>query len=157
MTPTHDGRHRAAIEGDFVVFLIGMRPNKPWKVAKWLPVFAAMPRMLRYLEKHPEKGLLAYRNGFPVIAQYWRSFEDLERFARDQDDPHLEPWRRFNKAIGDSGDVGVWHETYQVRAGEYEAIYVNMPRVGLGAAGELEPVGSAGRARDRIGYAEILK
>jgi hypothetical protein len=151
------GRHRAAIEGDFVVFLIGMRINKPWKVAKWLPVFTAMPRMLKYLEQNPEKGLLAYRNGFPVIAQYWRSFEDLERFARDQDDPHLEPWRRFNKAIGDSGDVGVWHETYQVRAGEYEAIYVNMPRVGLGAAGELEPVGSASRARDRIGYAEILK
>jgi hypothetical protein len=152
-----NGRHKATIDGDFVVFLIGMRINKPWKVAKWLPVFAAMPRMLRYLAQHPEKGLLGYRWGFPVITQYWRSFDDLERFARDQDDPHLEPWRRYSKAVGASGDVGVFHETYQVRAGEYEAIYVNMPRVGLGAAGELEPAGSAGRARDRIGYAEILK
>jgi Domain of unknown function (DUF4188) len=151
------GRHKAAIEGDFVVFLIGMRINRPWKVAKWWPVFTAMPRMLRYLDAHPEKGLLGYRFGFPVIVQYWRSFDDLERFARDEEDPHLEPWRRFNKAVGASGDVGVFHETYQVRAGEYEAIYVNMPRVGLGAAADLEPVGSAGRARERIGYAEIRR
>jgi hypothetical protein len=149
-----NGRHKATIEGDFVVFLIGMRINKPWKLAKWLPVAVAMPRMLRYLEQHPEKGLLGYRNGFPVIVQYWRSFEDLERFARDEDDPHLEPWRRYNKAVAASGDVGVFHETYQVRAGEYEAIYVNMPRTLLGAAGTLEPVGSASRARERIGYAE---
>jgi fumigallin biosynthesis monooxygenase-like protein len=152
-----NGRHKATIDGDFVVFLIGMRMNRPWKPAKWWPVFLAMPRMLRYLEQHPEKGLLGYRWGFPVITQYWRSFEDLERFARDHDDPHLEPWRKFNAAVGSSGDVGVFHETYRVRAGEYEAIYVNMPRVGLGAAGELDPVGSASRARDRIGYAEIRK
>jgi hypothetical protein len=28
----------AQIEGDFVVFLIGMRIDKPWKLHKWLPV-----------------------------------------------------------------------------------------------------------------------
>ena len=131
------GRREAQIDGDFVVFLIGMRVNKPWKVWKWWPAFVAMPRMLRYLERHPEKGLLGYRLGFPVITQYWRTIEDLERFARDRDDPHLEPMRWFNRAIGGSGDVGVWHETYQVRAGEYETTYVNMPRVGLAAAGRV--------------------
>ena len=31
----------AEIEGDFVVFLIGMRINKLWKVWQWLPVVAA--------------------------------------------------------------------------------------------------------------------
>src|SRR5207244_9908647 len=117
------GRHRATIEGDFVVFLIGMRVNRPWKLAKCGPVAVAMPRMLRYLEQYPEKGLLGFRQGFPFIVQYWRSFDHLERFARDEDDPHLEPWRRFRKAVGDAGDVGIWHETYQVRAGEFEAIY----------------------------------
>ena len=30
-----------------------------------------------------------------------------------------------------SRDVGIWHETYQVRAGEYEAIYSAMPPIGL--------------------------
>ena len=39
-------------------------------------------------------------------------FESLDRFARDTDRPHLEPWRRFNRAVRDSGDVGIWHETY---------------------------------------------
>ena len=43
-------RMTADIEGDFVVFLIGMRINKPWKVHKWWPVFSAMPRMLKELE-----------------------------------------------------------------------------------------------------------
>jgi hypothetical protein len=51
-----------------------------------------------------------------------------------------------------SGDVGIWHETYRVRAGEYEAIYGNMPRVGLAGAGELVPVGSTNdTAARRIG------
>jgi hypothetical protein len=33
-----------------------------------------------------------------------------------------------------SGDVGIWHETYLVPAGRYEAIYGNMPRMGLATA-----------------------
>ena len=46
-------RMTAEIEGDFVVFLIGMRINKPWMIHKWLPVFLAMPRMLKELEATP--------------------------------------------------------------------------------------------------------
>ena len=44
-------RMSAQIEGDFVVFLIGMRINKPWKLHKWFPVFLAMPKMLKELEE----------------------------------------------------------------------------------------------------------
>lgn len=29
------GRMSADIEGDFVVFLVGMWFNKPWKIYKW--------------------------------------------------------------------------------------------------------------------------
>lgn len=107
-----------AADAEVVVFLMGMRINRPWKVSKWWPVFTAMPRMLRHLEASPDRGLLAYRQAVlpaPLSVQYWRSFEDLERFARDKDDPHLEPWRRFNRTVGASGDVGIWHETYRVR------------------------------------------
>jgi len=39
MTKVVPKRVAAQIEGDFVVFLIGMRINKPWKVHKWLPRF----------------------------------------------------------------------------------------------------------------------
>ena len=54
-------RMAAEIEGDFVVFLIGMRINKPWKLHRWLPVFMAMPKMLKELEQHPEMGCSATR------------------------------------------------------------------------------------------------
>ena len=33
-----------------------------------------------------------------------------------------------------SGDIGIWHETYLIRAGEYETVYGSMPRVGLARA-----------------------
>ncbi len=59
MTVTEVVPRRVAgeIEGDFVIFLIGMRINKPWKVQKWLPVLRAMRPMLQELEARPESGL----------------------------------------------------------------------------------------------------
>ena len=44
MAKIYAQRMAAAIDGEFVVFLIGMRVNKPWKIHRWWPVFAAMPR-----------------------------------------------------------------------------------------------------------------
>jgi hypothetical protein len=153
------GRYTAHLSGDFVVFLIGMRVNKPWKPHKWLPVAVAMPRMLMWLDKHPESGLLGWHNAWihgPAVVQYWRSFEDLDRFARAAEQPHMPAWKHFNQAVRGSGDVGIWHETYRVQGGGYESIYGNMPRVGLGAAGELNAVGSTGQsAARRIGAADV--
>jgi hypothetical protein len=153
------GRYTANIEGDFVVFIIGMRPNRIWKLDRWLWVSKAMRAMLEALDAHKEKGLLAHRLSMsaqgPVIIQYWRSFEHLDRFAKNPDDPHLEPWRRYNRELGKNGDVGVWHETFKVKAGEYEAIYTNVPRAGLAVAGEHVPVLRKGHsAAKRIGAAE---
>ena len=45
------GRYTAEMDGDFVVFLIGMRLNKLWKIHKWIHAFFAMPRMLRELQQ----------------------------------------------------------------------------------------------------------
>jgi hypothetical protein len=144
MTTIHHGRHTAEIDGDYVVFVIGMRINKLWKVHRWLPVSLAMPRMIRELMQHPEKGMLGARNAFAgrttTMIQYWRSFEHLEAFARNPSDPHLPAWRAFNRAIGSSGDVGVYHETYCVSPGDAECIYVNMPTFGLAAAREARHV-----------------
>ena len=104
-----------------------------------MPVFVAMPKMLRVLQTNPDRGLLNARLSWAgrtiTTIQYWRSFEHLERFARDANDPHLEPWRKFNKKIGASGDVGVFHETFKVQPGNFESIYSNMPTMGLAAAG----------------------
>jgi fumigallin biosynthesis monooxygenase-like protein len=72
--------------------------------------------------------------------QYWRSFDHLEAYARSQDAVHWPAWVAFNERTGNSrGDVGIWHETYQIRAGDYEAIYSGMPPIGLGAVGTLVP------------------
>jgi hypothetical protein len=152
--PVHPGRYAGTIEGDFVVFVIGMRINRPWKPHRWLPVALAMPKMLRELAAEPESGFLGASqgilNGGPVVIQYWRSFDHLERYARNPGAAHLPAWREFNERVRGSGDVGIWHETYRVRAGEYETIYGNMPRAGLARAGAHEALGSTSTAAKRI-------
>jgi hypothetical protein len=158
MTTVFRGRHTAAAEGEFAVFLIGMRINKLWRVHKWLPVVMAMGPMLAALSRDRSLGLLGYRvlpglRNITVI-QYWRSFDQLERFARAKDQPHLPAWRRFNRSVGTSGDVGIWHETFRVAPGAYECIYNNMPRFGLAAAMDHVPVAQKGQsAARRIGAA----
>jgi len=146
-------RMTAEIEGDFVVFLIGARVSKLQLVRSVMDLGGrrGMKHMLDYLVERPEKGLLAYEMGIPTIVQYWRSFEHLEAFAKDKDDPHLEVWRRYWRRVGRSERTGIWHETYLVRAGEYEAVYGNMAPHGLGKAGRLVPVSESSSARARLG------
>jgi hypothetical protein len=136
-------RMHASLDGDFVVFLIGMRINRFWKIHKWLPVTRAMPRMLKELAQQPELGLLSSEMWFGrtlIMVQYWRSAEQLLAYATSKDATHLPAWKAFNQAVGTSGDVGIWHETYRIAAGASENIYVNMPPFGLGRAGTLRPV-----------------
>jgi hypothetical protein len=155
MSRIHTARMTARPEGDFVVFLIGMRFNKPWLVHKWWPVSAAMPRMLAELYRQPALGFLSHElwvGRTILVLQYWRDLESLAAYARAKDAAHLPAWRRFNQAIGSDGSVGIWHETYQVRAGAHESVYVNMPAFGLGKVGPLVEAGgplatAAGRLR----------
>lgn len=142
----------AQVDGEAVVFLIGMRFNKLWKIHKWFPVVMAMPRMLRELEQKPDLGLLGYHQWFGrtvILLQYWRSVEQLNAYAKSRDSAHLPAWRAFNRAVGKSGDVGVWHETYLIKEGNYETIYVNMPPFGLGKATKSVP--ASGRRESAAG------
>ena len=152
MADINEGRWTAELDGDFVVFLIGARPSLRHPIAsiRDLGGRRGMKHMLDYLTQHPEKGLLAYEFGLKTIVQYWRSFEQLEAFANDSDDPHLAAWRNYWKRVGTSARTGIWHETYLVRAGEYEAIYGNMPPFGLGKAGRLVPLAEGKSARQRF-------
>jgi len=155
MTVIIDKRVCAEIEGDFVLFLIGMRVNRPLKFWKWAPVARAMPRMIIELSKRPELGLLHARThfGFPhiMVVQYWRSFDHLEAYARSRELQHLPAWHAFNKAVGSNGDVGIWHETFLIRSGGYENVYNNMPAFGMGDAGRLrDATGARQEARQRV-------
>lgn len=149
----HPGRFTAEYDGDFVVFLIGSQIHKPWRLRQWLPVARAMTTMQREIAMNPDIGCLHIENfggRRNISVQYWKSFEHLERFARSNEWSHLEAWRQFNRLIRDSGDLGIWHETYQVGAGQFESVYGNMPLFGLAKAGRHVPVGRQSTAATRI-------
>lgn len=133
-------RRTAYIDGDFVVFLIGMNVNRWRSVRAWLPVVRAMPRMLAELGRRPELGLIRAYSGWmfggPALVQYWRSYEQLVAYSRSADAAHLPAWRAFNRAARRTDAVGIWHETYRVSSGQWETIYGGMKDVGLlGAVG----------------------
>lgn len=152
MTEIIQRRMMARLDGDFVVFLIGAKVNKWWLPHKWLPITRAMGRMLKELGEKPDLGLLAVWGGPQVLIQYWRSFDHLEAYSRDASGEHWPAWQDFNRKLKNArGVVGIWHETYKVSAGQYEAIYSGMPMHGLGAAGELLPADNANQsARERL-------
>lgn len=156
MSIIYPGRYTAQLDGPFVVFVIGMRINRLRAVRQWWPVVRAMGPMLAHLKTHRELGLLhaesyVYWRGAALV-QYWRSFEQLERFARDPALTHLDAWKHFNRTVGADGSVGIWHETYLVAEGQYECIYGNMPRKGLALAGEHLPArGARETAKRRLG------
>ncbi len=56
-------RVAAHIEGDFVVFLIGARVNRWWKIPQILQVGRAMGRMLDELDRHPSSACSIMRAG----------------------------------------------------------------------------------------------
>ncbi len=150
-----DRRVCAEIDGAFVLFLIGIRLNRLWKPWAYVPVFSAMPRMLIELAKQPELGLLHARTHFglrnTLVIQYWRSFDHLHDYAGNRSLAHLPAWSAFNKAIGNNGDVGIWHETYLIDPGKAENVYVNMPAYGMGVAGTLhDATGPRARATGRL-------
>ena len=146
MTHDHDG--------PIGVFLIGMRFNRLHRPDQWGPVFVAMPRMLAELYANQaaaargeaeDLGFLGARTlmggkGLTVV-QYWRSVEDIYRYASAPDHEHRPAWTAFNaRARNAKGVVGIWHETYAVPAGAHESIYDGTPVMGLAEATSSVPV-----------------
>src|ERR1700733_13291684 len=104
MAQTGGRRMMAGTTRESVVFLIGASPST-LPLGRSLIALGGrrgMKHMLDYLVARPEKGLLGYQMGLPVIVQYWRSFDHLEAFARDSDDPHLAAWRNYWRRGGTS-------------------------------------------------------
>lgn len=132
------------IEEPFIVLILGIRINNFLLFWKWIPAVIASFPMLYTLVRHRAAGFLGgqatyFWPGIGLI-QYWRSFEDLERFARNKKHPHLRAWRWYNKAIGSSGSVGLWHEAFLIKPGVHETMYDNMPLFGLAASTKHIPV-----------------
>lgn len=139
----YTGRYTTENEEGIVVFLIGMRINKRYAAHKWLPVFNAMPGMIKELYTGKEElGFLSMESYFglrtTVMIQYWRSTADLLAYAKGE--KHLIAWRNFNKKVGNNNAVGIYHETYELKKGNYESVYGNMPFYGLGKAMKHIPI-----------------
>ncbi len=85
---------------------------------------SGVPEQMLATLSAPVQGLLLTRplsgpgDDGPLLLQYWRSHEDLERFGRTL--PHTGWWAWFNQHFGQG--VGFYHEVYQVRTAE--AIYL---------------------------------
>ena len=156
MTDIQPGRTTHEHDGTIGVFLIGMRFNQLRRPDQWLPVLLAMPRMLTELYRNratadrgeaADLGFLGARTLFGsrgvTVVQYWRSVEDIYRYASAQDHEHRPAWTAFNaRARKARGVVGIWHETYAVPAGAHESVYVGTPVMGLAAATTSAPMPS---------------
>jgi hypothetical protein len=152
----HD-KFTAQVDQPLVLFLVGGNVNNLLAVGHWFWIARAFLTLIAYLRKHPETGFLSGHLNlriFPfgmMLQSYWRSFDDLERFARSNDQPHLKAWTRYIQESRKPGAMAIWHETYIIEPGKFEVIYGNTVPYGLSAA--TSPViihGRAHNARGRI-------
>jgi len=148
----------ANVREPLVLFLIGMRINTFWRVWEWLPAFLAMGPMIVELYRNPELGFLRARTEMAgrtiTVIQYWKSFEALEAYAANSEQKHRPAWTAFYKrSTRGTGAVGIFHETYVVRPGEVESLYVDMPvDFGLGGAVGTTAINvQSETARERMG------
>lgn len=147
-----EGRRTVQRREGIVVFLIGARVNKWWLLPFALPVLSRMPAMLKELLRDPDSGLLAVQPlGIGGMVQYWRSVDDVIRYANDDSRTHRPTAKRFFRKIFKNRAAGVWHELYVVPPGHYEVLYLNMPRFGLGQVGPVvEARGELATTRQRL-------
>lgn len=153
----HYGRWTTGNNSEVTLFVLGIRINKLTAARKWLPVIRALPPMLKELAGEKDSGLIAYRTQIYglrelTVFQYWNSTKQLFEFAHGT--THRRAWRDFYRSADNSG-VGIWHETFVVPSGRYEAIYGNVPVFGLAVRGGLSPIGRRNdSARSRLGEEE---
>jgi hypothetical protein len=141
-----------------------MRINQLWAVHKWLPVFAAMPKMIIELIKNRQHGMIGIPRTFVSgrliqLQQYWRSYKHLEAYASNQSAEHLPAWKRFNKAARNNQAVGIYHETYLVSRKSFEAVFVGISKPVLSgdALGLSDVDAKSNSSRARLGRNSATK
>lgn len=120
--------------------MFGLRVNRWGRVWSWLPLVRSLRRMIREVKgTSNESGLLwatSWRDDrtFTVLS-YWRDFDAAMHWSQDARFHHVGVWRRFNRgSVGDSGDVGIWHEVIEIDPARLHTIYRDVELRGLGAA-----------------------
>ena len=161
MADTHFGRQTVDLAEPCVLFLIGMRVNKWRAFSQWVPVARAMRPMIAEAAADKGSGFLHAETWIRwrtiLVQQYWRSTDDLIRYANDANRLHRPAWTEFYRHVGvaDGAAVGIFHETVSITPGGFECIYGNMPKMGLGAAiGTVPATGRLSSAKTRLQEAE---
>ncbi len=132
---------------DLVVVYLGYRASAP----RGLITLMQIGLGLRRIQAAYPPGLLLHEffllGPFHVgFRQYWTDFESLRAFTVAPQ--HAAWWAILGK---DPKGGGFWHETY-CRRGGIEAMYIDMPPLGLGRfAPPLEPVGPYMTSAQRLG------
>ncbi|MEP7286892.1 MAG: DUF4188 domain-containing protein [Chloroflexota bacterium] len=147
----------ANVKEPFVFFIVGGHINNVLRPDKWLPIVWQFVKLIRYVQTHPETGCLGgntYLRIFPfgmIFQAYWRSYDDLEHWARSKSEGHLGAWQDYLNRIGWGGQLAIYHELYVVEPGKFEAVYGNSAPYGLSKAmGAVSITGRAHNARGRI-------
>lgn len=155
------GRYTANYPDDFVVLFIGIRINRLNKVSEWWPVLRAAFSMTKEALTLPATPLLNSNTVWSVsdpriffFVQHWRSFDELLAWAGNADLEHKPARKAFFKRTAYNGHVGVWHEAYKVQAGQFEAIYANMPQISLASVGTFRGLRQSSQGVDRMGDPE---
>ena len=151
--------YSARCNGDFVVFLIGIRPNGANPFTKtFAEVGNAFRSMVAELEADPSLGYMGgdvyvganTRKSTLMTVQYWRSYEALQKWTHTRMGVHMKTMMEYMKTDQFEGLNGIWHETYKVRDGEYEAIYAHMPPIGLALASQAFPETKTNNGPERM-------
>ncbi|MDX1745243.1 MAG: DUF4188 domain-containing protein [Halobacteriales archaeon] len=150
MRPTDTTRMAAEMDGGFVIYINGMRLNKLRAIHTYVRAGLKLAKMFKRLEQDPDSGFLGYQPAFMGLRtgaaiQYWRSLDDIRRFAQDPDDLHVPAWTWYNQVVDSGGGVGFWAELYVIEDGQYETFFRNMPPIGLGSVGEFVPMAAHAR------------
>ncbi|WP_418002722.1 monooxygenase family protein [Mycobacterium sp. PDNC021] len=139
-------------------FVIGLRLIKLWRFREWWPVLTSAFAMTKGALALPNTPLLNSNTVWSqndrrllFFVQHWRSFDELMAWANNSDLQHKPAKMAFVKRTAYNGNVGVWHEAYKVQAGQFEAIYANMPRISLASAGIQRDLRGSSRGHDRVG------
>jgi heme-degrading monooxygenase HmoA len=150
IVPAEDGEIKSQRE-TVTILLLGAKSNHPFGVfaPKFLELGGWLDKMTDQFDSaEPPKGFLGqtqYENKdergareFTSIS-YWRSIEDLHEFAHSP--LHRDAWMWWEKNLKELNAVGINHEIFQSRAGDWENVYVNFQPTGLGATTMLKKDG----------------
>ncbi|KAJ9503970.1 hypothetical protein LTR99_006106 [Exophiala xenobiotica] len=148
--PDEDGHFHAESSSEkVVVFMLGFKSNHP------LGIFAPhvktvgdlFSKMIGELDNSKASGPADSDSGYyggsawtsqdkngateNLILSYWRSTEDVHRYAYGP--LHRQTWDWWNKHIKEVDHIGINHEIFEVEKRHWEAIYVNFQPTLLGA------------------------